>query len=368
MRIVLHIGAWKTGSSAIQQFMVNSAEKLRAQGVVMPSSAVNARGRSEILRQLSGSDEQATPLLAEIESLRLGGATTLVLSNEHYWPLAENQIQNIGARLTAITEEVEVLIYLRPQEDMWRSLHSQQAKKFYVKSGAALWGTADYLAPVFAERALHYHQTLQLFANVFGADAVSARLYDRNSFVGGDVVADFVSWLGLDPDDFEREQRDINRSVGWKGVAFAIWLADTIHAEMKTLNPDKETGVVYIRTVKRTAEQFDDSDWIGKAADPLTTSDKRSIREVYESDNQRLFATYFGGAQVFPPPGEGRGDPVSPDAIPINELNAAKRRFLRLAAKLDYNVEGIKEWFMPQQRPTDRKRWLNLSRFRVQKS
>jgi hypothetical protein len=369
MRIILHIGAWKTGSSAIQQFMAVSTEALRAHGVAAPADAINADGRGRILNKLTGSDEEAAEVTAEIEQLRAEGVETLVLSNEHYWPMSEVKIQTIGARLKALADTVEVLIYVRPQEKMWRSLHSQQAKKFHVKSGAALWGTADFLPPVFAQRAVHYHQTLQLFANVFGQDAISVRLYDRACFVGRDVVADFLAYLGLDWMLFERQNRDINRSVGWKGVAFAVWVADEVHDAMRALNPDKLVGKVYIRTIKRTADIFSDEDWIGRDADPLTTEDKKAIRAHYEEDNQRLYQTYFLGEDVFGAPDEGRGDSVDPSAIPNREMVVAKRRFQKLAERKEYDITGLETLFAPPRpRPTALKRLLNALPFRAQKS
>ena len=369
MRIILHIGAWKTGSSALQYFLAASSDDLKAHGVVAPVDAATATGRGKILKQLSGSDENAAAILAEIAQFKADGAETLILSNEHYWPLPEQAITLIGKRLKAVSDNVEVLLYIRPQEDMWRSLHSQQAKKFHVKSGAAIWGTADYLPPVFAERAVHYHQTLQLFANAFGQEAISARLYDRARFTGGDVVTDFLSHLGLDWTLFERQDRDINRSVGWKGVAFAVWLADEVHEAMDARNPERPMGQLYFRTVKRVADMFGDEDWIGRAADPLTTAEKTAIRAHYAVDNQRLFATYFGGEDIFPQVGEGRGDSVSPNDVPQREMTVARRRFMKLAVKKGFNLKGIEHLFVPPApRQKGIKRLLNALPFHAHKT
>ena len=369
MRIVLHIGAWKTGSSAIQHFMSVSADDLRKDGVVAPADAMDADGRNRILKRLNGSDEDAAPLLAEIAALKAAGARTLVISNEHYWPLPVEAIQRIGARLKTVSDDINVLIYIRPQEEMWRSLHAQQAKKFQVKSGAAIWGTADYLPPVFAERAVHYCRTMQLFADTFGQSAISVRLYDRARFAGGDVVTDFLSHLGLDGTAFKREERDINRSVGWKGVAFAIWLADEALGPMQALNPGRPLGKLYIRSVKRTAEMFGDDDWIGRAAEPLTTAEKAAIRQHYADDNRRLFQTYFGGEDIFPEIRPGRGDPLSPEAIPAQEMIFAKRRVQKLADRLGYATTGAEYLFAPPPaQPRGVKRLLNALPFRAQKT
>ncbi len=369
MRIILHIGAWKTGSSAIQYFLAAATDALRAHGVVMPADAATASGRGRILKQLSGTDEDAAAVIAEIIQLKADGAKLLVLSNEHYWPLPERAIQQIGHRLKAISDDVEVLIYIRPQEDMWRSLHSQQAKKFAVKTGAAIWGTADYLPPVFAERAVHYHQTLQLYADAFGQRSISVRLYDRARFIGGDVVTDFLSHLGLDWTQFKREDRDINRSVGWKGVAFAVWLADEVHKALEDLNPERKIGQLYFRTVKHVADRFDDENWIGRAADPMTTAEKAAIRSYYQQDNERLYATYFDGEDVFSQPGQGRGDPVAPDAVPRGEMVVAKRRFMKLAQNKGFKIDGVEHLLLPP-RPRARglKRLMNALPFRTTNS
>ena len=242
----------------------------------------------------------------------------------------------------------------------------QPRQKFHVKSGAALWGADDFLPPVFAQRAVHYHQTLDLFANAFGQNAIAVRHYEREQFIGRDVITDFLTHLGLDWTRFEREDRDINRSVGWKGVAFAVWVADEVHDALKALNPGKRVGKPYLSTVKRVAEMFDDEDWIGRDADPMTTADKKAIRAHYEADNQRLYQTYFAGEEVFAAPGEGRGDPVLPAAIPREEMVVAKRRFMKLALKKGFALDGLEHLFLPPApRPKGIKRLMNALPFRT---
>ena len=370
MKIILHIGAWKTGSSAIQLFMSEAQEALRAHGAATFADASSKDGQQLMLRRLCEPDEEAAKLVAEIEGFKAAGVQTFVLSNEHFWPLPMHSIQKMGERLGAISDDVRVLIYIRPQDEMWRSLYAQQAKKFYVRTGAALWGTNDFLPSVFAERALHYHQTLQLFADVFGQEAIAVRHYDRGAFAGGDIVTDFLSFLGLDWTKFERRDRDVNRSAGWKGVAFAIWLADEVATAFRERNPREALNLTYFRTVSYLARKFDDGDWFGRGADPLTTEDKAAIRAHYEADNQLLYRVYFNGVEVFPPPAEGRGDPVAPGAVPKREMNVAKRQFRRFAVEHGYKLDGVEDLFTPQPLTHAKPRQRPLSNiwpFRAQK-
>ena len=56
MQIILHIGAWKTGSSAIQLFLARNADVLKKQNVFLPSIVQKELGHTLLFRALKSDD------------------------------------------------------------------------------------------------------------------------------------------------------------------------------------------------------------------------------------------------------------------------------------------------------------------------
>lgn len=335
MRIFLHTGVWKTGSTAIQTFLAKNANDLARRGVMIPDHARNMREYNHLFERLVARDEPGVQAVADQlgRDIAAHDPTTLVISSEHFWHAPPDVIERVAAMLRQYSDDVRVIAYIRPQDDMWASLYAQQAKFFRVRSTHDIWGNGDYIGPAIAENAMFYHRCFSVYRQVFGADAVRLKVYDRKKFSDGDVVQDFLDWIGVEDDDgYVASERDENSSFGWKGVALSIWLADRLHSGEISFADQRSAGKALRFAMRDAGRKFDDLAWYGKAPECFGPEERARIRAHYADDTDALAGAYFDGAPPFAPPSDRPADPFDLDRIPEAELRFAKRRLQRRIA------------------------------------
>ena len=347
MQIILHIGTWKTGSSAIQQFLARNAQLLEKQDVFLPSIVQQELGHTLLFRTLQSSGADKQKLLEELGRIKRDRPDArVIVSSEHFWPLSSEEIASLAAALHDIADDVCVITYLRPQDEMWASIYAQQTKSFRVRPDAPVWGTVDFVAHPILDWALYYHKCLSMFEAEFGEDAVTPRLYRREKFPEQDVIFDFLDFAGIDRDPkFDRYEGDTNPSFGWKSVAMSLWFVSTCYHEIRETNslPDIRRG--FRAAVGDMHARKNDADWLGKAPNVLSGQDRRDIREHYATDNQALFQRYFAGEDIFGAPEEGPKTSLDYTAIPEAEFNRVRKRMLKHFRKGKLDMRGTEDMF-----------------------
>lgn len=176
MRIFLHIGMSKAGSSAIQQMLAQHQEDLLNQGICFPETGLK-RAHYELLR--SAEAGQSADLIAKcIQEAEAKATDRLVLSAEGFWLLDEPKIRQLRADFQ--DHSVEAIIYLRRPGDYLRSSFRQGIKR----RGKSL-SPQSFLAD--AKEKLDYPQVLKTWSDYFD---IRARSYDRLKL---DLENDFLN-------------------------------------------------------------------------------------------------------------------------------------------------------------------------------
>lgn len=348
VRIILHTGVWKTGSTAIQTFLSANAGLLAERGVLIPAYARRMAEYNHLFERLVAED--ATGVQAVMDDVRADIAAqnpdVVVISSEHFWHAPKHIIECVAHHLSQITTDIKVIAYIRPQDDMWASLYAQQAKFFRVLPGHPIWGASDYIGSAISDHALYYHRCFQVYRDAFGEDAVDLRLYDRANFADGDVVQDFLGWIGIqDRTGFISSEKDENSSFGWKGVAFSLWLADRMKRGVAEFENSKAAGKALRFAMRDTGRRFDDVSWYGKAPECFGPDERARIRSHYANDTAALAQDYFGGESPFGPPPERAAEPLSLDLVPEQEFAFAKRRLRRRIAAT-YPLLSRERWLL----------------------
>jgi hypothetical protein len=200
----LHIGVEKTGTTTIQSFMAKNRDVLRLDGFLYPLAPgqENHVGltllTADNLTHMSGllplvglaadadvSEYAKKMLLAFEDEARQSACHTLVLSNEHLSSRlrAGKPIIALRDTLLRIADVVEVIVYLRRQDEVVLSEYSTRVK-------------AGFTDPFALQRThlikYNYAALLDRWAAVFGRDHISIRLFEKEAFEGGDLIADFL--------------------------------------------------------------------------------------------------------------------------------------------------------------------------------
>ncbi|MFD1329888.1 glycosyltransferase [Mycoplana ramosa] len=220
-RIVIHIGATKTGSTFIQHMLEKNRPALLRQGIWFPEVGLfwqptrphKQAGHSAFTRSAVRNEPALRDHIRRGLKLMDGRIHTIVLSSEAYF-LHQNAHQI--AKYFA-DHPVEMVVYLRRQDEWANSQYCE-----FVAGGAV--GRVDvpmaeWLDLPETRRRLDYMVPLKAWTDTIGIENVHVRIFDRKEFEGGDLISDFAAAAKLPqlldltrPD--EREQNDARLASG----------------------------------------------------------------------------------------------------------------------------------------------------------
>lgn len=199
-KLIIHIGHGKTGSSSIQQSLLESSASLEAQRTkylgIMLEHATNAQRPEWQVKSGSdrffvcGNEDQANHELAEIldheiERLQDTRISTAIWSNE--WLLTRSQfVLPALCQLRDRGIKIEVQCYVRRHDKWAQSAYAQWGLKHKSYTGPLL-SFADWL-PTFGDNKFAFYPSLAPWQKAFGR---SLRVFNFDT--SGDVVQHFLT-------------------------------------------------------------------------------------------------------------------------------------------------------------------------------
>lgn len=208
----LHIGHFKTGTTAIQVFSEDNETAMRRRGVNYARSArwqsKHSRFAFSVYRKagvstlMHGYDHAYDPtdvwneLFAEVMA---DSAPATLISSEEFMRLgAHPAAEDILSRIIAPWRDridFRVIAWLRPVDDHLRSWYNQ-----LVKMGIPVPGFNAAVTSVMEPVHYDYGQAIAPWVRLFGPEAVCLRPYSRDFRNGLTLYEDFLDQIGLDPD------------------------------------------------------------------------------------------------------------------------------------------------------------------------
>jgi len=206
--LVLHVGATKTGSTSIQEFLAHNRAPLAAHGTLYPETFGDLR---RIRLSLYVTPDDALPnrlwlrsglgdtdpaefrssirerLLGEIET---SGCERLLLSDETLFGGPAATVAEVRRFTDDVADSVRVVVYLRRQDDHLVSMYQQAVR------GGAVQRLAEW-----SQRPRHriydYHRRLAMWRRHVTPDGMVVRLFEPEAFSGGSLVADYFEAAGI---------------------------------------------------------------------------------------------------------------------------------------------------------------------------
>ena len=198
--LLLHIGCAKGGSSAIQAGLRRNHRELASRGIAVPGHDLDPEseitGAHAAFFESCVRERQATAvpgLGALLEAAAdTSEASTIILS-------AENLSNPMGFERLFVELldrfDVRILMYVRRQDDFLEASWQQ----WDIKLGGSLLA---WMIKSIGVRG-NWGATLEPWAQAFGDERITVRVYDRERLVGRDAFLDLCDVLGQDPEGLD---------------------------------------------------------------------------------------------------------------------------------------------------------------------
>ena len=317
-RLILHIGANKTGSSAIQTFLSLNRAALQAQGIMVPNGQFQLGGNQGnqvfAFQELMSEPEAGRKRLeSSVEALKTEApaAEAILFSAENLTanPVAPSLFEGLTKNY-----DTQVIVFIRRQDEYLLSSWQQ----WYSKVSDDFWA---WLISVVGQMG-NWRSYLQNWEAVVPREKINVRIYDRSKLEDGDVIADFYKQLelGTPMKQLIYPNRIINPSYSdaiMEIVKGNRSVFKDIHDNEFYRFVRKVTGEKYIRNSRESYITFDQ---------------RHAILQQYSAANRWVRDHYFPGASgdLFSAPKESDYDYLSASAIEERKLEALTSMLIEL--------------------------------------
>jgi len=291
MRLIVHIGYNKTGTSSIQSYCFEHAEALRRDGLCYSTIGTHDNAHYVVSKLFIGapsSEAVNTPpdLMERFrEDFERSGCESLLLSSEYLVLANHIHIQAIRDALYKYfqVDECKIVVYLR-RHDLWfESLFNQAVKN--VDSPPWELDIKDYVIQSLggAGNRPHYFTVLEHWAKEFGKDAMIVRPFETAQFVGGSLISDFFAHaFPQHKAGFETSDIRTNVSVSPN----KLYMIGLLRRWPKS--PERDTAINKMLNAPDTSETAFPADF-----GVLTKKQRRGIVRFFEPEYARIAKKYL---------------------------------------------------------------------------
>ncbi len=296
--LVIHSGTYKTGSSAVQRYLVQAEEAGVLEHATYPVTG-RALGHQHLNlnAELRGGD-MFSPRLGTwdevISGLVAGEKTTAVVSTEHFSMLTPEQMGVIGQKARAAGVALRWMHYLREQASCYNAFYVERLINLRPEFAELIERPFEDFAE-WSPLSLHFLSYSRFARTVLTAipdvDLV-LRPFSRAHLVGGDAVADFCATAGI---PFVPEKSAAaNVGMGWRTVETARRVTPTIRAAQLRLKVTEfeQPAVARMRWLGLLRKELilasHEAGWNRESAVYLTEDFEAVLRERYRADNERV--------------------------------------------------------------------------------
>ena len=328
MKVILHIGTPKTGSTTLQLRLLANYEALAESRVLYPQSLVgygpghiglywltlspHKLDRTRfVTNQLDPAAFQKVrqnlrdELFRELDRAK---PETLIISSEHLTYLMPNvdNIRPIRGIFDELQADVKIHAYLRDQSDLLPSLYNEEvvaglSEKFRLNTpphGESHWDMSmirlkramiddpnliSYIDPT--PFWLDYKNLLNLWATVFGKNSITPFRFGEQYLDGGDIVSDFSHRIGVPLSVATGESR-VNSSDSAATTELRRYINKILRHDVSPSLSNRRRSLL-----KKS--------WLKLPGKPLSLSPEQvnTVKSTFELSNKDVAATYFNGDQ-----------------------------------------------------------------------
>jgi len=288
---LLHIGAPKTGSTALEIFLSENRNILAGYGWEYPTATARGSGHHDLAYLVSGTyPDWALPQDKSIDDLittlatAIAGKPGIILSSEIFYLYARPQdVSRMLGRLGIVADNTSIVVYIRRQDEAHLSWYNQRVK--------AQGYSGTIYESVEEHRALwDYQNKLEQWSEVFGEKNIRVRHFHKETLVNRDIRSDFLHILNIPDKDFV-----------WSDNAVNSRLCRDVLEFQKIINKLPLTPVQKRRFHKELMALSDSTPASDLFEDQplLDVSECKQILEQYAASNKAVARRFFGQEELF---------------------------------------------------------------------
>lgn len=286
MRIYLHIGTDKTGSTAIQHSLAQNRAWLLERSVYLPSTGLGVgNGHALLLENMEPA--QLAKLRRELHRAASSGYDAALLSWEGMVRFNRARIRLLAKHL--LPHDIRVLVYFRDQAEIIQSGHLQ-----WIKMSPKAWPLSIAADPKTSSDKIrawlfirdprrNYYRKLRQWQSCIPSADFSVGIFAPHQLSNADVISDFLQRLGLMEDsEFVRPHHAENPSLS---VEAALLVE---HWRQQQAKPRQMANLSELaQSLARQA-----------GADSKYFLDECSVNQIrahFATSNRKLGKSYLGG-------------------------------------------------------------------------
>lgn len=280
--LYLHLGAHKTGSTSLQNFLTDNDQQLLRRGVLYPRAGRYRSGHHDMARAVGiggkypGDPQRLQQMLRELEAevSAAGNIHTVIVSSEvfEYCPDLS------GLAPLAQRFHLRALLYLRRQDSYLESAYNQHLRMYDTRYTGDIY---RFALRINLNYRYSYRRLASQWENQFGRDAVLLRPQGMPGVVR-DVRHDLLQVAGIDSDNLDfaaRDQRRDNISLAAEALPY-----------LARLNQVALTSAQHTVLVAALAAQVPTQ----PGARMLSVDEAAMLYEKFSSSNRYVFERYLG--------------------------------------------------------------------------
>lgn len=294
MKLVLHPGHSKCGSTTIQRAIIKNRGLLESRDYIIPDPQMRTNGddgfnpNGETPRAFfrhAMEQKDLEPLKDKLERIRekYGGTRRTILIS------AENLVNQLGSPaglnihklLRDYFDSHNVIYYIRRQDQFIMSAWQQWG----YKKGLSL---QDFVEKALKGKNPNYRVIANTFGNIYGKDNVTIAPLLRDSLLEGDLVSDFFARLGMREKVQKPKESIDNKSLN-------PYLCEALSKVSHVFHD------IHDESIKHQLEKTYPSDeaLYMRADNYMTTNVRRRIHDFFESDNHAISVEHSMGTAWF---------------------------------------------------------------------
>ena len=291
MKLYLHIGMSKTGTSSIQHFLWrNRGIILGKYGILYPETGIHlGSGAHHYLKWCISSNLNFKETIEDVpdgefiykklkEEVENKNAKGVIIDSEYFMSSNPELVRKF---LVFITTDINIIAYFRRQ-DLWAEQNYSQNIKTYTLKQTKL---SEFLSTL--QSLYNYYNFLTRWQSAFPEAKIIPRIYDRKLFPEGNVILDFLSILGIDMPEAREQRIEANPSLSH----LSTLTLRRINEKFNLTSEEHGKVVQYLFKLDR------------EEGSPLKTfftlQERIEFLEYFRESNERLFSEWFNCENKF---------------------------------------------------------------------